>query len=73
MLDTTHTPYSMLSQIERFVEDNRSRILDVDPKELEEFVRPIRRVIWLGDTDFGGYLGRHSAEAVLEWKLVRHY
>ena len=71
MLDTTYIPYSMLSQIERFVEDNGSRILDVDPKELEEFVLPIRRVIWLGDTDFGGYLGRHSADAVLEWKLVR--
>ena len=71
MLDTTYMPCSMLSQIERFVEDNRSRLLDVDPKELEEFVLPIRRVIWLGDTEFGGYLGRHSAEAVLEWKLVR--
>lgn len=71
MLHSTHMPCSMLSQIERFVEDNRSRILDVDPKELEEFVLPIRRVIWLGDTEFGRYSGRHSAEAVLEWKLVR--
>ena len=70
LLDTNRMVSSIYSQIRRFIEDNRSRILDVKPKELEESVRPNKRSIWLGDADFGGYLGRHSAEAVIEWKLV---
>jgi hypothetical protein len=73
LLDTNRMVSSIYSQIRRFIEDNRSRILDVKPKELEEFVRSNKHSIWLGDADFGGYLGRHSAEAVIEWKLVRMY
>jgi len=71
LLDTNRMASSIYSQIRRFIEDNRSRILDVKPKELEEFVSPRKHSVWLGDTDFGGWLGRCSAEAVIEWKLVR--
>lgn len=70
LLDTNRMVSSTYSQIRRFIEDNRSRILDVKPKELEEFVSPRKHSVWLGDTDFGGYLGRHSAEVVVEYKLV---
>jgi hypothetical protein len=71
LLDTNRMASSIYSQIRRFIEDNSYRILDVKPKELEEFVSPSKHSVWLGDTYFGGYLGRHSAEAVIEWKLVR--
>jgi hypothetical protein len=70
LLDTNRMVCSVYSQIRRFTEDNRSRILDVKPKELEEFVSPRKHSVWLGDTGFGGCLGRCSAEAVIEWKLV---
>jgi hypothetical protein len=73
LLNTNWMASSIYSQIRRFIEDNSYRILDVKPKELEEFVHPNKHSIWLGDADFGGYLGRHSADAVIEWKLVRHY
>jgi hypothetical protein len=64
---------SIYSQIRRFIEDNRSRILDVKPKELEEFVRPSKHSNLLRNVDFGGYLGQHSADVVVECKLVRCY
>jgi hypothetical protein len=70
LLDTNRMVSSIYSQIRRFIEDNRSRILDVNPKELEEFVRPSKHSNLLRDVDFGRYLGRHNAEAVIEWKLV---
>jgi|688.fasta_scaffold751260_1 hypothetical protein len=73
LLDTNRMVSSTYSQIRRFIEDNRSRILDVEPKELEEFVSPRKHSVWLACGDLGGYLGRHSAEAVIEWKLVRRY
>jgi hypothetical protein len=71
LLDTDRIVSSIYSLVRRFIEDNRHRILDVKPKELEEFVHPNKHSVWLGGVDFGGHLGWHSAEVIVECKLVR--
>ena len=71
LLNTNRMVSSVYSQILRFIEYNRYRILDVKPKELEEFVHPNKHSVWLGGVDFGGHLGWHSAEVIVECKLVR--
>jgi hypothetical protein len=58
--DTNRTVSLVYSLIRRFVEANSYRILDVKPKELEEFVRTTKRSTLLG-----------NVEVVIECELVR--